>query len=88
MMDNETMLLLAKLKVAAKRSGENMDLIRMSSDKEYATTTLNALSNTDDSETVLIAVDLMNRFGMIYTPKKGKEEKDEPDEDRYIGGLR
>jgi hypothetical protein len=88
MLDNETMTLLAKLKVAAKKTGINIDLIRMSGDTSYAATMLNELSNSEDAELVLIVVSLMNKFGMIYTPRKNDNPQEESDEDRYIGGLR
>jgi hypothetical protein len=87
MLDNETMTLLTKLKVAAKKSGTNVDLIKMSSDKEYAATILNELSNTEDADLVLIVVNLMNKFGMISAPK-GDKKAEGPAEERYIGRLR
>lgn len=90
MLDNETMLLLAKLKVAAKKSGVNIDLIKMSGDQRYAATMLNELSNADDPETVLMVVTLMNKFGMIFTPGTNDSAKprEASDEVRYVGKLR
>lgn len=87
MLDNETMTLLTKLKVAAKKCGTNVDLIKMSGDREYAATMLNELSNTEDADLVLIVVNLMNKFGMISAPRKDKKTE-ESIEERYIGRLR
>lgn len=87
MLDNETMALLTKLKVAAKKSGTNIDLIKMSNDKQYAAAMLNELSNTEDAELVLIVVNLMNKFGMISAPSGDKKTEDSIEE-RYVGRLR
>lgn len=84
MLDAATLALLAKLKVLAKQAGTMVDLVRMSSDRGYAETTLKELSNADDPELVLIVVQLMNLFGMIDMPS---DEKDVP-AGRYIGALR
>lgn len=88
MLDNETLAMLTKLKVAAKKSGVNVDLVRMSSDRDYAAALLNDLSNNDEPEVVMTVLTLMNKFGIISAPA-GKQEHEEPgEEDRYIGRLR
>lgn len=88
MLDNETIALLAKLKVAAKKYETNVDLIKMSSDNTYAATVLNELSNADDAEVVLIVITLMNKFGIISTPRNEPTREEESDAERYVGRLR
>ena len=88
MLDPATMALLAKLKVLAKKTGINLDLVKMSGDKGYAELTLKALSDSDDQELVLIVIQLMNQFGMIGAPA-GQAATDEGSATgRYIGALR
>ena len=87
MLDPTTLALLAKIKVLAKKSGTNIDLIKMSEDKDYAALTLKDLSNSDEPELVLIVIQLMNQFGMIDAPRVGTKE-DKKDGDRYVGALR
>ncbi|MBU1447857.1 MAG: hypothetical protein KKF58_06060 [Gammaproteobacteria bacterium] len=88
MLDAATMALLAKVKMLAKKIGVNVDLVRMSNELSYAETTLKELSNADDSELVLIVIQLMNQLGLIGMP--AAEAKPEPvrEEGRYIGSLR
>lgn len=88
MLDPTTLALLAKLKVLAKKSGTNIDLIKMSEDKNYAALTLKELSNSDDAELVLIVIQLMNQFGMIDVPRATAKADDKKDGDRYVGALR
>ena len=94
MLDAATLALLTKLKIFAKKSGCNIDLVKMSNDQDYAKRTLNELSNSDDSELVQIVIQLMNTFGMISVPstqaeaKKKEEEARNEDKDRYINSLR
>jgi hypothetical protein len=68
MLDPMTLAILAKIKVLAKKSGTNIDLVKMSEDKAYAEHTLKELSNSDDPELVLNVIKLMNQFGMIKAP--------------------
>lgn len=88
MLDPTTMALLAKIKILAKKIGTNIDLVRMSGDKNYAELTLQELSNADDPELVLIVIQLMNQFGMIDAPRGGTKADDNKDGDRYVGALR
>ena len=88
MLDSATLALLAKLKVLAKKTGINLDLVKMSGDKGYAELTLKELSNADDPELVLIVIQLMNQFGMIGTPAGTTKTDEKKDSDRYIGALR
>ena len=88
MLDPATLALLAKLKVLAKKTGTNLDLIKMSGDRGYAELALKELSNTDDQELVLIVIQLMNQFGMIDAPAGTGKTEESKDGERYIGALR
>lgn len=88
MLDAATMALLAKLKILAKKSGTNVDLVLMSSDRAYAESVLKELSNADDAELVLIVIQLMSLFGMISAPAAHSKPEDKPEMDRYVGRLR
>ncbi|MBI5007992.1 MAG: hypothetical protein HZB95_12815 [Nitrosomonadales bacterium] len=88
MLDPATLALLAKLKVLAKKTGINLDLVKMTGDKGYAELTLKELSNSDDAELVLIVVQLMNQFGLIDAPAGSSKSEDKKGGDRYIGALR
>lgn len=89
MIDSTTMALLARLKILAKQAGTNIDLVKMSEDMEYATLLLKEISNSDNPELVLTAINLMNQFDIIKAPPfeaKAKEEKKK--KERYVGALR
>lgn len=93
MLDAATMALLAKVKMLAKKIGVNVDLVRMTNETAYAETTLKELSDADDAELVLIAVQLMNQLGLIGKPVTAIAQA-EPgsapvtEAGRYIGSLR
>jgi hypothetical protein len=88
MLDAATMALLAKVKMLAKKIGVNVDLVKMGNDKAYAETTLGELSNADDPELVLIAVQLMNQLGLIGMPAADAKPAKKQEEARYVGSLR
>jgi hypothetical protein len=88
MFDPTTLAMLAKLKVLAKKSGTNIDLVKMSDDRNYAELTLKDLSNSDDPELVLIVIQLMNQFGLIKAPPRQAKTEDKNDKERYVGSLR
>lgn len=88
MLDNATLTLLTRLKILAKKTGVNIDLIKMSGDKDYAALMLKELSNSDDPELVQIVIHLMNQFGMIKAPETGTKAKEADEKDQYIGRLR
>lgn len=88
MLDPATLALLAKLKVLAKKTGTNLDLVKISGDLGYAELILKELSNADDPELVLVVLQLMNQFGMIDAPAAATKSEEKKDSDRYIGALR
>ena len=88
MLDAATMALLAKVKMLAKKVGVNVDLVRMGNEKSYAETILKELSNADDPELVLIAVQLMNQLGLIGVPVQEAKSEAQQESGRYVGSLR
>lgn len=88
MLDAATLALLAKVKMLAKKTGVNVDLVRMSNDRGYAETTLGELSNADDHELVLIVLQLMNQLGLIGQPGAEGKVETKKEEGRYVGSLR
>jgi hypothetical protein len=88
MLDAATMALLAKVKMLAKKTGVNVDLVRMSNEISYAETTLKDLSNADDHELVLIVIQLMNQLGLIGVPSLEAKPQPQKEEARYVGSLR
>lgn len=88
MLDAATMALLAKVKMLARKGGVNVDLVRIGNERAYAETTLQELSNADDHEMVLIAVQLMNQLGLIGMPSVETKPEKKKEETRYVGSLR
>jgi len=88
MLDPATLALLAKLKVLAKKTGTNLDLVKMSGDLGYAELTLKELSDADDPELVLVVIQLMHQFGMIDSPVATTKSEESKDTGRYVGALR
>lgn len=88
MLDPETMVLLGKLKILARKTGANIDLVKMSGDRSYAELTLKDLSNTDDPELVLIVIKLMNIYGLFEAPVDMAKAEEKPAAARYVGALR
>ncbi len=87
MLDAATLALLAKLKILGKRTGVNVDLIRIGGEAAYAELTLRELSNAGDPELARIAVQLMNHFG-IDTSADQSTTDDSKGDGRYVGALR
>ncbi|OHC82688.1 MAG: hypothetical protein A3J87_01330 [Sideroxydans sp. RIFOXYB12_FULL_59_6] len=88
MFDAATLALLAKVKVLAKKTGVNVDLVRMSNEMSYAGIILNELSNADDPELVLIVIQLKNLLGLIGKPVADEKPATKKEETRYVGSLR
>lgn len=88
MLDPAIMVLLGKLKILAKQTGTNIDLVKITGDKDYAELMLKELSNSDDPELVIIVIKLMNHYGMFETTIDAAKSDDKSDNNRYIGTLR
>jgi len=90
-MDQETLKLLAKVKVAARKAlGLEIDIQRLTHDSRYAGEILEKASVTDNEELVLAAITLQDRFGLLADkPKPAKAEPAEnEDKDKYKFGAR
>jgi hypothetical protein len=99
-MDNETLKLIARLKVAAARAGQNIDVVRFAADRDYARTSMQQFANATDEQGALLVLHLMEKLHMTAAvppppaavapaapaakPAPVKEETDT----RYIGRLR
>ena len=65
-MDQETLKLLAKVKVAARKAvGLDIDVQRLTHDAKYATEVLGKAMQTDNEELVLAAITLQDKFGLL-----------------------
>jgi CHASE2 domain-containing sensor protein len=85
-MDQEILKLLAKVKVAARKSiGLDIDVQRLTHDAKYAAETLAKASQSDDEALVLLAITLQDRFGLL---KDSPAESPEDAKDKYKYGAR
>ena len=65
-MDQDTLKLLAKVKVAARKAiGLDIDVQRLTHDHKYAVETLAKATQSDDENLVLCAITLQDRFGLL-----------------------
>jgi hypothetical protein len=92
-MDQDTLKLLAKVKVAARKAlGLEIDVQRLTHDRDYAADILGKASVTDNEELVLAAITLQDRFGLLAdkpTKSKSAEAHDsEHDKEKYKFGAR
>jgi len=93
-MDQDTLKLLAKVKVAARKAlGLEIDIQRLTHDSAYAGEILQKASLTDDEDLVLAAITLQDRFGLLADkPRAVKEAKaaeaEGEDKDKYKFGAR
>ena len=65
MLDPVTVKLLGKLKIMAKKSGMDIDLMRMAEDMGYANQMLTELGDTHDPEQGLVVLKLMKQLCLI-----------------------
>ena len=92
-MDQDTLKLLAKVKVAARKAlGLEIDVQRLTHDRDYAADILGKASVTDNEDLVLAAITLQDKFGLLAdkpTKSKSAEAQDaEHDKDKYKFGAR
>lgn len=65
-MDQETLKLLTKVKVTARRAiGLEIDVQRLTHDPRYANEVLGNAAGSDDEDLVLAALTLQSRFGLL-----------------------
>jgi hypothetical protein len=90
-MDQDTLKLLAKVKMAARKVlGLEIDVQRLTHDKEYAADVLGKASVTDNEDLVLAAITLQDRFGLLADKPTTKPKTGEtvPDPNKYKLGAR
>jgi len=90
-MDQETLKLLAKVKVAARKAlGLEIDVQKLTHDAAYAREVLEKASQSDNEDLVLAAITLQDRFGLL-AEKPSTEEPAEPEAratEKYKFGAR
>lgn len=65
-MDQETLKLLAKVKVVARKAmGLDIDIHRLTHDRHYAAEVLGRAAHADNEDLVLAALTLQVRFGLL-----------------------
>jgi hypothetical protein len=87
-MDHETLKLLAKVKVVARKTmGLDIDIQRLTHEPQYAAEMLAKAMHSDNEDLVLAAITLQDRFGML---KPRAPEPREPAEltEKYVFGAR
>lgn len=89
-MDQDTLRLLAKVKVAARKTlALDIDVQRLTHDADYAKEILEKASQTDDEGLVLAAITLQDRFGLLADkPKKPDAPDGAAAPDKYKFGAR
>ena len=93
-MDQNEIRLVAHLKVlSSKQTGNKIDLVRFSSDNGYAKQVLEAAIASDNEELIVVAMQLMERRGLLPKPAAATEQKNEDKKgnnvtNRYIGKLK
>jgi hypothetical protein len=95
-MDNETLRLIARLKINAARAGMPVDVVRFVSDRLYAKGVLQRFSDAAAEEGVLLVLQLMDKLGMTASIKHETNVVPLPvlrperpvAESRYVGRLR
>ena len=102
-MDNNTMQMLARFKIMARRlGGFNVDIFRMVGDPVYAREMLARGQEVDSENLIVMALELSEALGLLDQPvANGKSEKVKPvvevaevvetaetGKDRYVFGMR
>jgi len=93
-MDQDTLKLLAKVKVVARKAlNLEIDVQRLTHDRDYAADVLGKASVTDNEDLVLAAITLQDKFGLLAEkPTKSKVKLEvhdsEHDKEKYKFGAR
>ena len=89
-MDQDTLKLLAKVKVAARKAlGLDIDVQRLTHDAKYAAETLAKATQSDDENLVLLAITLQDRFGLLRdAPPVASNDDAKVATDKYKYGAR
>lgn len=90
-MDQSMLKNLVKLKLFARRQfGKDVDVERIVANKEYAREILDMVEQSDDEETLLLALTLKRDLGILAVePAKAETPPTKPSvANQYIGGAR
>lgn len=90
-MEQETLKLLAKVKVAARKAmGLEIDVQRLTHDRQYASDVLSKATHSDSEDLVLAAIMLQDHFGLLaQKPRLQKvETQTEEEGEKYKFGAR
>ncbi len=90
-MDQDTLKLLAKVKGAARKAlNLEIDVQRLTHDRDYAADILGKASVTDNEDLGLAAITLQDRFGLLADKPTAKPKAGEttPDPNKYKLGAR
>lgn len=95
-MDNDTLRLIARLKIASARLGAPLDAVRIASDRPYAKDALTKFADKADEEGVLLALQLLDKLRLTalvpaepaVKPAPAPATPKPPADARYVGRLR
>lgn len=96
-MNQETLILVAKLRRLAARQGKAFDVARFVTDAQFAKTVFDDVLNSDDEEMLLTGLSLMKEMGMtllapalvpVPTPAPNVDAPAKTQGKTYIGRLR
>lgn len=90
-MDQSLLRNLVKLKVFARRQfGKDVDVERIVADKEYAREILDLVEQSNDEDTLLLALTLKSELGiLVAAPAKDESPpRKQSAGNKYIGGAR
>ncbi|QJR16275.1 hypothetical protein [Usitatibacter palustris] len=90
-MDQETLKLLAKVKVSARKAlGLEIDVQRLTHDRNYASEVLSKATQSDSEDLVLAAITLQDTFGLLSEKPKLQKVENAEDEgtEKYKFGAR
>lgn len=95
-MDNDTLRLIARLKISSARLGMPLDAVQFASDRAYARDTLTKFADRADEEGVLLALQLLDTLRLTtgvpaepaIKPVPAPAAPKPPAEQRYVGRLR
>jgi hypothetical protein len=100
-MDNETLRLIARVKITAARAGLPVDVVRFASDRPYAKAVLQKVADAVEEDDVLLVLQLMEKLQMIApvpreavvlpmpgVPMPALRSERPVVEERYVGRLR
>lgn len=103
-MDNETLKLIARVKIASTRAGVPIDAVRFAADRGYARTALAKFTELADEEGTLLALQLLDRLKMtantevqpapVIVPARNNQAqvpapvRATPTDAQYVGRLR